>query len=159
MEILLYAKYQCLSGWNLFDLICPFSRKFDGCLDCFGACVHGQDHVVAKHLGDFVCKAWEYIVVECTAAQSQSRSLVGECFDEFRVTMALIHGAIGREEVEVVFVFLSFYVSSETAREIKFLDLLDPKLLLLLRVQRLLAEGGSCGRRTWLQHPWPPSRK
>lgn len=64
MEIALHTQNNCLALWHALLHVRPLPRKLDSCLDCLSTCVHWQDHVVPKHLGDLLGKASEDAVME-----------------------------------------------------------------------------------------------
>jgi hypothetical protein len=91
--------------WYAFRFVSPLPRNLDSSLYCFCSCVHWQHHVESEQLGDECGESRENIIVEGAAAECQSRRLLGQCLNKFGVAMALVHGAVCREEVEVVFAF------------------------------------------------------
>ena len=103
MEIFLHREDQRFVLRNALDLVSPLASNLDGCLDGFGTCVHGQDHVKAKQFRRILSKAGEDVIVECTAAECQARCLLSQGLDEFRVAVTLVDGAVCREEVEIMF--------------------------------------------------------
>lgn len=117
MEVLLYGEDQSLVLRNALDLVTPLARNLDCCLDCLRSSVHWEDHVKAKELGRVLSEAWEHIVVECPTAEGQSRCLLGQCLDELGVAVALVHGAVCGEEVEVVLALGVPDTASTCARE------------------------------------------
>jgi len=96
VEILLHAEHQSLILWNPFNFVAPFPGNLDSCLDSLSTRVHWQHHVETEHLSYVFREARKHVVVECSAAECQPRGLLDHRFDEFRVAMALIHGAVGR---------------------------------------------------------------
>jgi hypothetical protein len=102
MEVLLDGEDQGLVLWNAFDLVSPLARDLDRRLDRLRARVHGQDHVEAEQLGGILGEAREDIVVEGSTAERQPRRLFSQGLDELGVAVALVDGAVGGEEVEVV---------------------------------------------------------
>ena len=105
MEILRGRKDQCLSLWNALDFVCPLPRNLDRRLNSLRTSVHWQDHVISEDRLDLLCPFREHIVVECSRGEGESLSLFAQSLDEFRVAMTLVDGAVGGEEVEVVFAF------------------------------------------------------
>lgn len=103
--------------WNALDFISPFSRDLDSCFHGFCTSVHWEEHVIAKHFGHEFGESREDIVVESSAAQSQSLGLLCQSFHEFRVAVALIHSAVGREEVKVMFSFLIMSFVSKAVQQ------------------------------------------
>lgn len=87
---------------HALDLVSPLAGDLDGGLDGLGPRVHGQDHVVAKDLPDLGGPDGKDIVVEGARAECQTGGLLGQGLDQLRVAVALVDGAVGREEVEVV---------------------------------------------------------
>ena len=102
MEVFLHREDEGLVLRNALDLVSPLARNLDCRLDGLGARVHGQDHVEAKQLGRILGEAGEDIVVEGPAAERQTRSLLRQRLDELGVAVALVDGAVCREEVEIV---------------------------------------------------------
>lgn len=64
MEVVFGTQDYRLILWNALDLVTPLARNLDARLDCLSASIHGQDHVVAKELGDEFGEPGEYIIVE-----------------------------------------------------------------------------------------------
>lgn len=87
---------------NTLDLVRPLAGNLDGSLNGFSSSAHGQNHVVAENAADLLSPLGEDIVVEGPGAEGQSTSLLGKSLDEFGVAVALVDGAVGREEVVVV---------------------------------------------------------
>lgn len=102
MKVLGDAEDQGLALLNALDLVCPLAGNLDGRLGGLGTGVHGQHHVVAEDVADLFGPLGEDIVVEGARAQGQARGLVDESLDELGVAVALVDGAVGRQEVEVV---------------------------------------------------------
>ena len=102
MEVLSGSKDKSLTLSNLLDLIGPLTSNLDGSLDGLGTSVHGQDHVVAESAAHLGSPDGEDVIVESARAQGQPTSLLSEGLDQLGMTVALVDGAVGREEVEVV---------------------------------------------------------
>ena len=102
MEVVLGAEDQSLALLDALDLVRPLPGNLDGRLDCLGASVHRQHHIIPKHLLHLLGPLGKDIVVERARAEGQSARLLGERLDELRVAMPLVDGAVGGEEVEVV---------------------------------------------------------
>lgn len=96
MEVLFRAENKRLVMRDALDLVSPLPRDFDGCLDSLSSSVHGKHHVEAKKIRDILGESREYIVVEGSAAKRQSRSLLGQGFDEFWVAMTLVNSTVRR---------------------------------------------------------------
>ena len=78
--------------------ICPVSMEpYQTVLTC----VHGEDFVVAEHLGDELLELSEHVVVEGTRGKGEHACLVHECFDDTWVAVALVDRRVGAEEVIV----------------------------------------------------------
>lgn len=105
MEVVLCTQDDSFVFRNSLDLVSPFTGNLDTGLNGLGASVHGHHHVKAKVAGNKLGKAGEDVIVECTGAQSYSRSLVYQCSNQFGVAMALVHSGVGGEEVKVVTTF------------------------------------------------------
>lgn len=154
MEVLLHREHQRLVLWNAFYFVTPLPRNLHRRLHSLSSRVHGKDHVEPEQLGGILCEAWKHIVVECAAAESQSRRLLSEGLDELRVAMALIHGAVCGEEVEVVLVFWVPYRAAACSRE-------NLGRLATVRIRQdtegtyQLVTGGSCGQRIRAHHGRP----
>ena len=73
----------------------------------FRARVHGQHLVVAEVFSHVFFPHAERVVIEGAAAEGEAFGLVGHGLQDFRVAVALVHGGIGRQEVEI---FLAFHV-------------------------------------------------
>lgn len=101
MEVVLHAQNNSLVLRNAFDFVAPFPGNLDTSFHSLSARVHGQDHVEAEELCDKFRKLGEYIVVESTGAQRESRSLVNQHLDQLRMAVALVHGRVGGEEIEI----------------------------------------------------------
>lgn len=95
MEVVLCTQDNGFIFWDALDFVSPFAGDFDTCLDSLGAGVHGHHHIKAKVAGNELGKAREDIIVECTGAQSYSRSLVYQCRNQFGVAVALVHSRVG----------------------------------------------------------------
>lgn len=106
MEVLFRTEYQGLVMRNALGFVSPLPRDLDSSLYSLSSSVHGQHHVEAKQLCDIFGKSWEHIVVKGSAAEGQSRSLLGQGFDELWVAVALIDCTVGRQEIEIMFVLL-----------------------------------------------------
>lgn len=89
--------------WDALDLIAPLPRNLHRGFDRLRAGVHRQDHVVAEELGDILGEPRKDIVVECSRAEGQPLGLLRQGLDQLRMTMALIDGRIGGEEVQIPF--------------------------------------------------------
>jgi len=104
VEVVGGAKDEGLALLDALDLVGPLAGDLDGRLDGLGARVHGQHHVEAEQAADLLGPDGEHVVVEGARAQRQPAGLFGEGLDQLRVAVALVDGAVGREEVEVVLV-------------------------------------------------------
>lgn len=102
VEVVLNTEHEGLVLRDALDLVPPLSGNLDAGLDGFGASVHGQHHVEAKELGDELGELGEHIVVKGTRAQGQARGLVDQDLHQFGMAVSLVHGGIGRQEVQVV---------------------------------------------------------
>ena len=91
---------------NTLHFVAPFSCNFDGSLYRFRSSVHRKNHIVTEHFGDKFSKSREDIVIESSATESQSLSLLGQNLDEFWVAVTLVHGRVCRKKIEVVLSFL-----------------------------------------------------
>lgn len=76
MEVLRYAEDHCLILRDALDFVSPFSCDLDSCLHGFCTSVHWEEHIVAEHFGHEFGEPREDIVVEGSAAQSQTLSLL-----------------------------------------------------------------------------------
>jgi hypothetical protein len=94
VEVLCDGENECLVLWNTLDFVTPLARHLHGSLHGLGASVHGQNHVESEQLGRVLGKAWEHIIVECSAAEGQTRGLFGQCLHELGVAVALVDGGI-----------------------------------------------------------------
>lgn len=102
MEVVSHAEYMGLALWDPLDLVCPLSRDLDSCLNGLGTSVHGQHHIIAEEVADLCGPYGEHIIVKGSRAQREATSLLSQGFDQLRVTVALVDGAVGREEIEIV---------------------------------------------------------
>lgn len=102
MKVFGNAKDQCLALLNALDLVSPLAGNLDGRLGSLSAGVHGQHHVVAEDVADLLGPLGEHIVVEGSRAQRQTGGLVDESLDKLGVAVALVDGAVGGQEVEVL---------------------------------------------------------
>ena len=102
MEIVVCAKDQRLALGHLLDLISPLAGDLDGRLDRLGARVHGEDHVEAEGVADLLGPDGEDVIVEGARTEGDAASLLGKGLDQLWVTVALVDGTVGREEIEVV---------------------------------------------------------
>lgn len=105
MEIVLSAQNDSLVLRNTLDLVPPLPSDLDARLDGFGAGVHGQDHVIAKELGDELGESGKHVIVEGTGAESQAGGLVAKSGHQLGVAMALVDGGVGGQKVEIVLAF------------------------------------------------------
>ena len=103
MEILGNTHHYRFVFGNSLDFVAPFSRNLHRRLYRFRSSIHRQYHVKAKKLCDELGKAGEYIVIECSRAESDPRCLFRQSFDQFRMAMALIYSAICRQKVQIMF--------------------------------------------------------
>lgn len=102
MEVVLDTKDPSLVLRNTLGLVRPLASDLDGSLDSFGASAHGEHHVVAKDVADLLSPLGEDIVVESSRAQGQAAGLLRQSLDELGVAVALVDGAVGGKEVEVL---------------------------------------------------------
>ena len=102
VEVVRDGKDESLALLNALDLVSPLAGNLDGSLGGLGASVHGQNHVVAKDIADLFSPLGEDVVVESAGAESEGGGLLSQSLDEFRVAMALVDSAVGREEVHVL---------------------------------------------------------
>lgn len=102
MKVVESREDQSLSFGHLLDLVCPLARNLDGRLYRLSTGVHGKHHVIAEQLLHLLRPDGEDVVVECARGQGQPPSLLSEGLDQLRVTMALVHGTVCGQEVEVV---------------------------------------------------------
>lgn len=105
VKVFIYILYFCFFLFYFFDFVCLFFCQFDGCFDCFGVCVYGQDYFVFKYVFDFFGLLGKDVVVEGVGGEGEVGGLVGEGFDEGGVVVILVDGVVGGEEVEVVVFF------------------------------------------------------
>jgi hypothetical protein len=111
MEVAVDAKDICLILGYALDFVAPFAGDFDGRFYSFRPRVHGQHHIIAEHFRDLLGKLWEYIIVESSATQGQDLGLFGQRLYKFRVAMALVYGAVRRQEVQIMVFFLRYGLS------------------------------------------------
>lgn len=105
MEVIEGGEDQCFALRHVLHLVSPLPRNLDGSLYSLCAGVHGQRHVIAKHLLHLLGPDGEDIVVECARGQGQTAGLLGQGLDQFWVAMALVDSAVGGEEVNVMLAF------------------------------------------------------
>ena len=96
------AEDEGLALLDALDLVGPLAGDLDGGLDGLGARVHGQHHVEAEDAADLLGPHGEHVVVEGARAQGQAAGLLGQGAHQLRVAVALVDGAVGGQEVEVV---------------------------------------------------------
>lgn len=140
MEVLRSSKDESLIGRDTLDLVSPLAGELDGRLDSLSTSVHGQNHVVAKHLVDLLSPLGEDIVVEGAGAEGQTAGLLGEGLDELGVAVALVDGAVGGQEVEVLATLGIPHVDALSARE----D--DGERVVVVSGELLLGGDGAVGR-------------
>lgn len=102
MEIVLGTEHHRLVLGNTLDLVPPLARDLDTRLNRLGSRVHGQDHVESEELGDKLGKPWENIIIKGARTKGDTRGLIDESRQQLRVTVTLVDGGIGGQEVEVV---------------------------------------------------------
>ncbi len=102
MKVLRDTQHDSLVLRDTFNLIPPLPRNLNRRLDRLSAGIHRQDHIKAEELGDELGEAGEDVVVEGARRQRQPAGLFGQGLDQLRVAVALVDGAVGRQEVEVV---------------------------------------------------------
>ena len=90
-----------LVGGYFLDLVGPLSGELDGRLAGLHARVHGQHLVVVEQLGDVLLELAEHVVVEGARAERELARLRHERLEDARMTVALVDGAVGAQEVEV----------------------------------------------------------
>lgn len=105
VEIVLSTQNQGLVLRDALNLVPPLPRDLNARLDSLRAGVHGQNHVIAKELGDELGEFGEHVIVERAGAESQAGGLVTESGHDLRVAMALVDGGVGGQEVEIVIAF------------------------------------------------------
>lgn len=77
---------------DAFLFICPFTRELDAGFDGLGACVHWEDHVIPKHLGDLFRKGTKNGVVECPRGKGEALGLLHQGGHDAGVAVPLIDG-------------------------------------------------------------------
>lgn len=102
MEVIFNTQHDGLIVRNAFDFVAPFPGNLDACLHGFRAGIHRENGVVSKVLRDKLREFGEYIIVEGPGAERKRGRLLGQSLDQLRVTVALVDGGIGREEVQVM---------------------------------------------------------
>lgn len=102
MEVIRCAKHTGLALGHSLDLVSPLTGNLDGGLDGLGTRVHGQYHVIAEGIADFLGPNGEDVIVECARSECDSASLLGKGLDQLWVTVALVDSTVGREKIEVV---------------------------------------------------------
>jgi len=89
MEIPLHTQYNGFALRDTLPHVCPLPCKLYRRLHSLRTGIHGENHVIPKHLRDLLCKAAEDRVVEGPRGEGQPLGLVNESGDNFWVTMAL----------------------------------------------------------------------
>ena len=102
VKVLRSSKDQCLVLRHLLDLVCPLSRNLDRRLNSFRTSIHGQHHIVSKHIFDLLRPFREDIVVEGAGREGKPLSLLAQCLHELGMAMPLVDSGVGREAVDVV---------------------------------------------------------
>ena len=90
MEVARRAEDDRLAVGDALLFVCPLTGELQGSLYCLRASVHGQYHIVPKHICDLLCKAAKYRVVKCARRQRELLCLLNESADYSWVTMTLI---------------------------------------------------------------------
>ncbi len=103
MEVVLAGQDLGLAGGDALDVIGPLARNLDGGLDGLGAGVHRQDLVVAEVLGDVLLVGAEHTVVEGAGGERELLGLLGHRPHDAGVTVSLVDGAVGAQEIEIPF--------------------------------------------------------
>ena len=80
----------------------PATGELQGGLNALGTGVHGQHFVITEVGVHELLILAEGLVVECTRGQTQLVGLVLQGLDDAGMAVALVNGAVGRQEVEVL---------------------------------------------------------
>ena len=96
MEIAPGAEDDRLTIGNTFLLVRPFAGQLQRSLDRFCASVHGQDHVIPKHIRNLLGESAENGVVKCTRRQREFLCLLDQGTDDPRMAMTLYPALISK---------------------------------------------------------------
>ena len=77
---------------NAFDRVTPLTSSLDGSLHRLGAGIHGQGHIEAGEIVEFLIEQRELIVAEGTRGERDLVGLVSQSFEDLGMAMSLIHG-------------------------------------------------------------------
>lgn len=92
MEVARRAEDDRLVVGDALLFVCPLAGELEGGLHGLRTSVHGEYHVVAKHVGDLLREPAEYRVVEGARRQGKLLCLLNEGGDDPGVAMTLRHG-------------------------------------------------------------------
>jgi len=86
-------------------LLTPLAGGLDGGLYGLGTRVHGQYAVISRQLADLLAEQGQLVVAEGAAGEGDLGGLATQRLEDARVTVTLVHGAVGREKIHVAFAF------------------------------------------------------
>lgn len=64
-------------------------------------CIHWQNFIIAKHVGDILRIGSQHIIIERSGSQAELRCLGGECSYDLGMAVALVYSTVCTEEVKV----------------------------------------------------------
>ena len=79
---------------NAFDLVAPLAGGLDGGLHRLGAGVHGQRHVEAGQLVEFLVEQRQLIVAESARGQRDLVRLLDHGLQDFGMAVSLVDGGV-----------------------------------------------------------------
>ena len=88
---------------NALDLVAPLARGLERGFDGLGAGVHGQRHVEAGQIVEFLVEQRELLVAEGARGERDFPRLLVQSLQNLGMTVSLVHRGIRRQAIEVAF--------------------------------------------------------
>ena len=90
---------------NALDLVAPLARGLDGGLDRLGAGVHGQRHVEAGQLVQFLVEQRQLVVAKGARGQRDLVRLLDHGLQNLGMAVSLVDGRVGGQAIEIAIAF------------------------------------------------------